>query len=198
MIASLKGLLESKTESACVVDVQGVGYEVWLPTSAMDLLPPLGEPITLHTWYLGREDGVQLYGFLKASDRALFRLLLGVSGVGPKSALAVLSGLSQAQLETVVARQDAEALSRLPGIGRKTAERLLLELKSKLKTPAGGLPPVEKDREEYGEALEALLALGYSALQARLALQKIQGQDLPEGQPGLRVAEIVRRALKHL
>jgi Holliday junction DNA helicase RuvA len=157
--------------------------------------------VVIHTWYVVREDSAQLFGFLQSEDRALFKILLSISGIGPKSALAVLSGLTQSELEEAVAQQDVDRLQRLPGIGRKTAERLLLELKDKIKISvllprqagAGG------GREDYGEAMEALSSLGYTQFQARTALQKVLDQDLPAREPGKdRVAELVKRALKHL
>ncbi len=197
MIAFLTGVIHSKSEATCFLDVQGVGYEVTLPASEWDRLPAVGETLTLYTWYLGREDGVQLFGFLSWETRQLFKLLLGVNGVGPKAALAVLSGLTKPALEQAVVHQDVAALSRLPGIGRKTAERLLLELKDKLKTPSVG-PSSDSvgQHEETAQALEGLLALGYSALQARAALQK--ALDDPGVEPGPdRVAQLIRRALKH-
>jgi holliday junction DNA helicase RuvA len=198
MIAFLKGTLEAKQDGVCLVDVNGVGYEVNMPASELDRLPPVGEPVTLFTWYLGREDGVQLFGFLTAESRRLFKLLLGISGIGPKSALAILSGLSRDDLARVVAQQDVQTLCRLPGIGRKTAERLLLELKDKLKItlvePAAGAAP----SGELGEALEALLALGYPVSQARAALQKATEQAAAPPGGADRAAEWVRLALRHL
>jgi len=198
MIAFLKGTIYSKQDGACIVDVSGVGYEVSMPVSELDRLPPTGEPVTLYTWYLGRDDGVQLFGFLSAENRALFKLLLGISGVGPKSALAILSGVSKEELSQVVARQDVQALSRLPGIGRKTAERLLLELKDKLKVEVFAGPVVSSVAGDYGEALEALLARGYPTGQARAALQKVADQAQPAAAGTDRAADIVRRALRHL
>jgi Holliday junction DNA helicase RuvA len=197
MIAFLSGIVHSKTDTACFVDVQGVGYEVTLPVSEWERLPAIGEPVMLYTFYLGREDGVQLFGFLSWESRQLFKLLLGVNGVGPKSALAVLSGLPKANLERAVARQDVQAFSRLPGIGRKTAERLLLELKDKLKMPVVGPGPEASGYEEFALALDALQTLGYSALQARTALQKVTEEAGGSAGPD-RVATLVRAALKHV
>jgi Holliday junction DNA helicase RuvA len=196
MIAFLSGIVHSKTETACFVDVQGVGYEVTLPVSEWERLPAIGEPVMLYTYYLGREDGVLLFGFLSWESRQLFKLLLGVNGVGPKSALAVLSGLPKAALEQAVLRQDVQAFSRLPGIGRKTAERLLLELKDKLKAPVAGPGPEATGHEEFALALEALQSLGYSALQARTALQKVTEEPGSAGPD--RVAALVRAALQHV
>ncbi|MBN1596608.1 Holliday junction branch migration protein RuvA [candidate division FCPU426 bacterium] len=201
MIAFLKGIVENKNENTCLLDVNGVGYEVSMPTPDIQRLPGAGQPATIYTWHVQREDGQQLYGFLQASDRRLFKTLLGVANVGPKSALAVLSGMTQAQLEEAVAKQDIAAFSGIPGIGRKTAERLLLELKDKLeKVHAAPLLAAKMaERDALGEALEALLTLGYSSLQARAALQKVVDQELPPAAEDQdRVAEFVRRALKVL
>lgn len=200
MIAFLKGILEAKQDHGCLIDVNGVGYEVSMPGSDLERLPAPGEALTVHTCQLHRDDGDQLFGFLAASDRRLFKLLLSVASVGPKSALAVLSALSQEQLETVVTQQDVTALSRVPGIGRKTAERLLLELKDKLKTEVSVSGALRgPDQESFAETLEALAALGYSRSQARLALQKVVEEALPAQRTGQdRVAEIVRQALRYL
>lgn len=200
MIAFLNGIVHSKHEGACILDVNGVGYEVMLPASDWERLAPVGEPATLFTWYQNREDAVQLFGFLQWESRQLFKLLLSVSGIGPKSALAVLSGLTKPDLEQAVARKDIQAFSRLPGIGRKTAERLILELKDKLKVPpeTGPTSMARIGQEDLGLALEALLALGYSAHQARNALQKVAEQNIAIPPGDERVAFFVRQALKLL
>ncbi|MCD4814456.1 Holliday junction branch migration protein RuvA [bacterium] len=200
MIAFVKGILESKSMTTCSIDVNGIGYEISMPASDISRLPNSGDPVVVHTWHVQREDSQQLFGFLQPSDRWLFKILLGVAKVGPKLALAVLSGLTQAQLEDIVMRQDAAMLSKIPGVGLKTAERLVLELKDKLEisqdTARAARPA---DRDAFAEALEALLTLGYSAAQARNALQKVAGQDLPAVQAGQdRVAEFVKKALKTL
>ncbi len=200
MIAFVKGVLAQRQDQTSIVDVNGVGYEVHMPASDLNRLPPLGEAVTLFTWHMKREDSEMLYGFLDEEDRFLFKILIGVSGVGPKAALAVLSGLSKAQLERAVAEQDVLMLSKLPGIGKKTAERLLLELKDKFKMDKGGPVGLKQEvREDFGEAMEALAALGYALSQARVAMQKVVDQELPSIRPGQdRVAEMVRLALKHL
>jgi Holliday junction DNA helicase RuvA len=198
MIAFLKGLVSAKLDGACLVDVNGVGYEVNMPGSDLAQLPRVGEAVTLYTWYHGREDGVSLFGFMTPERRALFKLLLGVAGVGPKLALAVLSGFAPAELASAVSNQDIGALTHVPGIGRKTAERLLLELKDKLPAVAVGrnqLPA--REREDFAEALEALLALGYSSAQARTALQKV-ADEMTSSTGNARVVEWVRRALQRI
>ncbi len=200
MIAFLKGILADRNVQHCVIDVNGVGYEVQIPTSDIEQLPPFGEALTIHTWHIRRDDGELLFGFLNTEDRQLFKILIGVSGVGPKAALAVISGLSKKQLEEVVAEQDASLLSKLPGIGKKTAERLLLELKDKFKVEVNAARGLKGEtREAYGDAMEALATLGYPLVQARVALQKVVDQELPSIEEGKdRVAEMVRLALKHL
>lgn len=197
MIASLKGILGAKQEGSCIVDVNGVGYEAHMPGSELDRLPPVGQAVTLYTWTITREDGMQLFGFLSPENRRLFKLLLGVNGVGPRSALAVLSGFSSEELAQAVARQDVQALVRLPGIGRKTAERLLLELKDKFKTPDAAPLTAPEAGGDLASALEALLALGYPAPQARAALQKVADAAAPAAGAD-RAAELVRLALRQM
>jgi Holliday junction DNA helicase RuvA len=166
-----------------LVDVGGVAYEVDVPLSTFYSLPAAGEPVTLHTHLVVREDAQVLYGFATLEERATFRQLIRISGIGARTALAVLSGMSVADLAHAVALQEAQALTRIPGIGKKTAERLLLELKGKLgeaKAVAGG----------SGDILNALLGLGYSEKEALAAVK-----GLPTG---VAVAEGIRAALKAL
>src|SRR4051812_27117502 len=132
MIGRLSGLLAEKTPPQVLVDVQGVGYEVDVPMSTFYNLPALGEKVTLLTHFVVREDAQLLFGFLTATERATFRELVKISGVGPRTALSILSGLSVGELAQAVSRQDGARLVKVPGIGKKTAERLLLELKGKL------------------------------------------------------------------
>ncbi len=189
MIGWLTGTLVEKQPPQLVVEVHGVGYEVDVPMSSFYNLPPVGEKVSLHTHFSVREDAQQLYGFLTLKEREAFRLLIRITGVGPRMALAVLSGLSVDDLAQAVTLQESGRLIRIPGVGRKTAERLLLELKGKLAEalPAVGAPAavsVERD------ALHALLALGYSEKEALPALK-----SLPEG---LSLEEAIRQALKLL
>jgi holliday junction DNA helicase RuvA len=132
MIGRLSGLLAEKSPPMVLLDVHGVGYEVDVPMSTFYNLPALGEPVTLLTHFVVREDAQVLFGFLTAPERATFRLLVKISGVGPRTALSILSGLSVGELAQAVTRQDGARLVKVPGIGKKTAERLLLELKGKL------------------------------------------------------------------
>lgn len=189
MIGRLTGVLVEKQPPQLVVEVHGVGYELDVPMSSFYNLPSVGEKVSLHTHFSVREDAQQLYGFLTLKEREAFRLLIRITGVGPRMALAVLSGLSVDDLAQAVALQESGRLIRIPGVGRKTAERLLLELKGKLAEalPAAGAPAavsVERD------ALHALLALGYSEREALPALK-----SLPEG---LSLEEAIRQALKLL
>ena len=189
MIGRLSGILREKRPPQVLVDVGGVGYEVDVPMSTLYQLPATGETVTLHTHLLVREDAHQLFGFGTLQEREAFRLLTKISGVGARIALAVLSGLSVAELGQAVAIQDSGRFTRIPGIGKKTAERLLLELKDKL--PAGGatLAPATAGSSP-GDILSALLALGYNPKEAGWAV----GQ-LPPAAP---VDEGIRQALKLL
>ena len=190
MIGRLTGILVEKNPPQILLDVQGVAYEVDVPMSTFFNLPGTGEPVTLHTHLVVREDAHLLYGFGSEAERSAFRQLLRISGIGARTALAVLSGLSVGDLAQAVTMQETGRLTRIPGIGKKTAERLLLELKDKLganlATAAGvhRLPPASAD------VLNALLALGYSDKEATGAVK-----SLPEG---VAVADGIRQALKLL
>lgn len=183
MIGRLTGRLASKLPPQVLVEVGGVGYEVEVPMSTFYNLPAAGEAITLHTHLVVREDAHVLYGFGTLEERATFRQLIKISGVGARTALAVLSGLSVADLAQAVALQEASRLTRIPGIGKKTAERLLLELKGKLADakPAAG---------SSSDIVNALLGLGYSEKEALAAVKGLA--------PGVAVAEGIRAALKNL
>jgi holliday junction DNA helicase RuvA len=191
VIGRLTGILLEKLPPQVVVDVAGVGYEVDVPMSSFYNLPATGERVSLHTHFVVREDAQQLFGFLTQKERSAFRALIRISGVGPKLALSVLSGLSVDDLSQCVVMQDAGRLTRVPGIGKKTAERLLLELKGKLAdalpTGSGGIPT---SVGVTADALNALLALGYSDKEAVPAIKQ-----LPEG---LSLEESIRQALKLL
>jgi Holliday junction DNA helicase RuvA len=188
MIGRLSGILVEKNPPQIVVDVLGVGYEVDVPMSTFYNLPATGEKVALQTHLIVREDGHFLYGFLSESERGAFRQLLKISGVGARTALAVLSGLSVSDLAQAVAMQEAGRLTKIPGIGKKTAERLLLELRDKLPkvsiSSAGAVPDAGSD------ILSALLALGYSDKEAAAVLRQ-----LPEG---VSVSDGIRQALKLL
>jgi Holliday junction DNA helicase RuvA len=189
MIGRLAGTLLEKRPPLVLIDVQGVGYEVDVPMSSFYNLPAVGEGVVLLTHFVVREDAQLLYGFLTAKERDAFRVLIRITGVGPKLALSVLSGLSVDELAQAVAMQETGRLTRVPGIGKKTAERLLLELKGKLADTL----PVAASSSPAGvahDALNALLALGYSDKEALPALKQ-----LPED---LSLEEAIRQALKLL
>jgi len=191
MIGRLTGVLLDKQPPQVLLDVAGVGYEVDVPMSSFYNLPATGERVSLFTHFVVREDAQQLFGFITVKEREAFRALIRISGVGPKLALAVLSGLSVDDLAQCVVMQDAGRLTRVPGIGKKTAERLLLELKGKLADALhagpGGAPTAAGVQ---ADALNALLALGYSDKEAVPAIKQ-----LPEG---LSLEECIRQALKGL
>ncbi|MDR0737291.1 MAG: Holliday junction branch migration protein RuvA [Zoogloeaceae bacterium] len=190
MIGRLSGLLAEKNPPQILLDVGGVGYEINVPMSTFYNLPALGESVTLLIHHVMREDGQFLYGFSATGERAAFRQLLKISGVGARTALAVLSGLSVADLSAAVARQESGRLTRVPGIGKKTAERLLLELKGKLPAALDGDGNAAPDTAAADDVLNALLALGYSEKEALAAIR-----ILPHG---LSTAEGIRQTLKTL
>lgn len=193
MIGRISGILIEKNPPQILIDVQGLGYLVEVPMSTFYDLPNSGERVTLLTHFVVREDAQLLYGFLTASEKTAFMQLVKISGVGPRTALGLLSGLSTNDLAQAVALQDASRLTRVPGIGKKTAERLLLELKGKL-TPAltggGEAHPAHADGQANLDVLNALLALGYSDKEASQAVK-----SLP---PDLGVSAGIREALKRL
>ncbi len=188
MIGRLTGTLLEKNPPQVVVDVHGVGYEVDVPMSNFFNLPPTGEKVTLLTHFVVREDGQFLYGFGSEAERYAFRQLVKISGIGARTALSVLSGLSVTELAEAIARQEVGRLTKVPGIGKKTAERLLLELKGKL---ADALPstthPVEDSQHDI---LNALLALGYNDREASAVMKQLP--------PGLSTSDGIRQALKLL
>lgn len=189
MIGRLTGKLIEKRPPTVVLDVQGVGYEVDVPMSTFYLLPATGSVVTLHTHMVVREDAHLLFGFAADEERQVFRQLLRISGIGARTALAVLSGLSVSDLYQAVSTQDGARLTRIPGIGKKTAERLLLELRDKLAAGvatavAGSAAAVRSD------AVNALIALGYNEKETVAALGKIA--------PEASVQDAIRQALKLL
>ena len=190
MIGRIHGTLVHVNPPDILVDAHGVGYEISVPMSTLYDLPPAGQPVTLVTHLVVREDAQLLYGFLTEGERTAFRALIKVSGIGPRMALAVLSGLSVDDLSRAVAEQETGRLTRVPGVGRKTAERLLLELKGKLAPVAeaaqgGGVLFSSSD-----DILHALVALGYSEKESAAAVGR-----LPED---ISVKDGIRQALKGL
>ena len=171
MIGRITGTLAEKSPPHLLVDVGGVGYEVDVPMSSFYNLPALGERVTLLTHFVVREDAQVLFGFLTHDERATFRLLVKISGVGPRTALSILSGLSVNELAQAVSLQEAGRLVKVPGIGKKTAERLLLELKGKLGDSLAA--PASVSSGAQGDILQALVALGYSDREAAAALKAL-------------------------
>ena len=189
MIGRVAGVLVEKNPPQILVEAAGVGYEIEVPMSTFYNLPASGERVTLLTHLVVREDAHLLYGFGTESERRAFRQLLKVNGVGARTALAVLSGMSVGELVEAIASQEPGRLVKIPGIGKKTAERLLLELKGKLGDAVGGIA-VNRDKPAASDVINALLGLGYSDKEAQLAVKQ-----LPEG---LSLSEGIRQALKSL
>jgi Holliday junction DNA helicase RuvA len=192
VIGRLAGVLLEKNPPQILVDVQGVGYEVEVPMSTFYVLPASGERVSLFTHLVVREDAHLLYGFSSEAERRAFRQLIRISGIGARTALSLLSGMSVAELVEAVSRQEAGRLVKVPGIGRKTAERLLLELKDKLRADAliaqGGAQGTA--RGVSNDVVTALMALGYSEKEANQAVKQ-----LPEG---LSLSDGIRQALRAL
>ena len=189
MIGKLTGTLLEKNPPEVLVDCGGVGYEVQVPMSTFYNLPALGERVSLLTQFIVREDAQLLYGFASVQERAAFRELIKVAGVGPRTALAVLSGMGVADLAQAITLQEAGRLVKVPGIGKKTAERLLLELKGKLGAELSGAAALAKS-DAQGDILQALLALGYNDKEAAAALKALPTD--------VAVSEGIRLALKSL
>jgi Holliday junction DNA helicase RuvA len=190
MIARLSGILLEKSPPTVLIDVGGVGYEVDVPMSTYCELPELGAPVVLLTQFIVREDDQSLYGFLSPGERNTFRQLIRISGIGARTALAVLSGMSVDEFATAIASQQVTRLVKIPGIGRKTAERLVLELKDKLGPPlasssAGPAPPAASE-----DILRALVTLGYSEKEANAAVRALPADA--------GVADGIRQALRLL
>ena len=190
MIGRLSGVLLEKNPPQVMLEVQGVGYELDVPMSTFYNLPNVGERVMLYTHLSVREDAHLLFGFGSEAERKAFRLLLKISGVGARTALSLLSGMSVADLVQAVVAQEPGRLTKIPGIGKKTAERLLLELKDKLGTEFGTGAAVSRAAPAASDVLNALLALGYNEREAQYALK-----HLPEG---VSVSDGIRQALRLL
>ena len=190
MIGRITGTLLGIEHQTALVDVGGVGYEIECPISSLCELPPAGQTVTLLTHFVVREDAQLLYGFLTHDDRESFRILIKISGVGPKLAIGVLSGLSGDELAAAVERDDVATLTRLPGVGKKTAERLLVELRGRMTSTgrtqsSNAVSPVE-------EAVLGLIALGYKEAEARKAINALPKD--PEATP----ESLIRSSLKQM
>ncbi|MBA3582731.1 MAG: Holliday junction branch migration protein RuvA [Gammaproteobacteria bacterium] len=205
MIGRLSGILIHKQPPGLVVDVQGVGYEIEAPMSTFYVLPALGESVSLWIHTHVREDALQLYGFMADADRSLFRELIKVSGVGARMALTILSGMDAAAFIQCVQREDAALLTRLPGVGTKTAQRLIIELKDRLKNAHVSLPQNNtriqvSNSSPVDEAVNALIALGYKPAEASRMIAKVEGASTEGSKEGSKeessVEDLIRQALK--
>lgn len=201
MISYVRGVLAAVEEDKVVVDVGGVGYGVYMSGQAMGKLPPIGREVKIHTYLNVKEDAMQLYGFLTRDDLSVFKLLIGVNGIGPKGGLGVLSALSPDDLRFAVLSNDVKAICAAPGIGKKTAEKLILELRDKLKLEdaldhIAGESVALEDTSIYGEiqseAVQALVALGYGSTEALKAVRQVELQE------SMQVEDVLKLALKHM
>lgn len=190
MIGRIKGTLLEKMPPQILVDVSGVGYEIDVPMSTLYNLPEVGSEVTLFTHFVVREDAELLYGFLTKEERSLFRLLIRISGIGPKIALSILSGISSQLLSQAVTTGEAGLLTRIPGVGKKTAERIVLELKGKLDTVVGTTDTGASGSNSKADIVSALLSLGYSDREAQLAIKGLPAD--------ISVNDGIREALKNL
>ena len=190
MIAALRGTLLDIGTDYAVIEAGGVGYQVWAPRGVLGQLPSVGQEARLHTFLLVREDALILYGFSNLAERAFFELLLSVTGVGPKVALSMMSAVPLDQLQLAIATENVQVLSQVPGIGKKTAARLVLELKSKM--DRGALPTMALPTEQGGrvnvEVQEVLQSLGYSAVEAQSAVSALPADAPPELEERIRLA----------
>jgi len=199
VITFLEGRLTNALPTQATVDVSGVGYEVFIPLSSYDKLPTVGQPVRILTHFHVREDAHVLYGFMTAAERDLFRLLVNnVSGIGPKLALAVLSGMSVTNFKAAVVNSDVAALSKISGLGKKTAERIVLELKDKVGVTAAweaasATHAPTPEQERTNEAVLALIALGYKQVEAHRVVR-----DLQEKERDKSAEELVKLALKQM
>lgn len=198
MIAQLTGLVIQKSTHAVLLDVNGVGYEIEVPIGTAFSLPEAGQKTTLHTHFVVREDAQLLFGFLEQRERDMFRILIKVNGVGPKLGIAILSGLNADSLVRCVQDDDVSTLVKLPGIGKKTAERLLIDLRDKVKgitpesvEPGGHVSDGSVVEDLSGEAESALIALGYRPHDAAKAIKKAS-------EPGQNLEQLIKQALKNM
>lgn len=199
MISYIKGNLADINPDSIVVDVSGIGWHIFVPGQVLDRLPAMGGPVKIHTWLQVREDAMTLFGFLTKDDLRIFKLLIGVNGVGPKNALAILSVMATDDLRFAILADDAKAIAKTPGIGAKTAQRLILELKDKISLEDAfeqKMAHAQNDSADASgakaEAVMALTALGYSSSEAFKALSGIEGAE------GMEVEALLKQALKNM
>lgn len=199
MFAFIRGILVSATPQYCILDANGVGYKLFTPASALGQLPVIGEEIQLHSSFIVREQSQALYGFITAQERDLFELLIGTTGVGPKMALSIIGHLSIHDLHAAIAAGNCVALCKIPGIGKKTAERLIVEMRDKFK---GIAPPdlaslsipISGHQQAIADAMSALIHLGYTQATAQKAIQR-GAESLPENAD---LATLITTALKNI
>ena len=200
MISFVRGRLAEVAESSCVVETAGLGMEINIPYTVLEELPHIGEEVILYTYFKIAEDAMSLYGFLSRRDEEMFERLISVSGIGPKAALAILSTLAPDDLRMAIAAGDAKAIAKAPGVGAKTAQRLILELRDKIDiaeiigggtSGAAGASAAAAGGAPAREAVEALTALGYSASEAARAVREAASEDMTS-------EDVLRAALKLL
>lgn len=202
MIAFLKGIIEDITENSLVLDVNGVGYEVLVPGQLLDMLEGIGQKLKVYTYMQVREDAVVLFGFLTRDDLAMFKMLIGVNGVGPKAGLGILSALGTEELRFAVLADDAKRIAKAPGIGAKTAQKIILELKDKLDLSEVFEQKLNADRQQEAaasagsgmvqDAVEALVALGYGSTEALRAVRAVKADTVADSE------QLLKEALKHM
>lgn len=201
MYAYIKGILAEITEDAIIIENQGIGYEIAVPGQVFDYLPSVGEEVKIYTYHYVREDAILLYGFLTKEDVRIFKMLIGVSGIGPKGALAILSVLSTDDLRFAILGDDAKAIAKAPGVGAKTAQRVIIELKDKLSLEDAFEQKLANQAQKAelnptvgvkNEAILALTSLGYSQSEALKVLQGI------EISPDDQVEDVLKMALKQM
>ena len=199
MISFIRGILNARTENSVIIDVNGLGFEVFIPLSVQEQLPSIGDELTLYTYMNVKEDEMSLYGFLDRDDLSMFKLLISVSGIGPKGAQSILSGLSADDLRFAILSQDVKAISKAPGVGPRTAQRVILELKDKVNLEDGfshlsestSVGRGSKVPSERNDAIMALTVLGYSNTDAMRAVTSIDTE-------GKSTEDILHEALKKL
>ena len=201
MISYLRGTLAAFEEDKVIIDVGGVGYGVYMSGQAMGRLPSVGNEVKIHTYLNVKEDAMQLYGFLSRDDLAVFKLLIGVNGIGPKGGLGILAALSPDDLRFAVLAGDVKAICAAPGIGKKTAEKLILELRDKMKledaldriaSEEGSFAVSESHGQIQSEAVQALVALGYGSTEALRAVRQVEAEESME------VEDVLKLALKYM
>ena len=201
MISYIRGELVAVEKEKVIIDVGGVGYGIFMPESAMGLLPQMGNEVKLYTYLNVREDAMQLFGFLTRDDLEIFKLLIGVSGIGPKGGLSILSKLTADDLRFAIMSGDSNAISAAPGTGKKTAEKVIIELKDKLdieqilnpsdSETKSAIKMDSSANEVQSEAVQALVALGYGSTESLKAVNKVNSENMT-------VEEVLKQALKNL